>query len=77
MQITRQDLDVMVVALTKAEDVAVFNHKHRLAAQMRQAIILGNHALDICHLDPVDVVPVQDYPFKLRDVIKHYNEGPT
>ena len=65
MQIKRKDLEQLVRALgseTRMSDVIT-------------ARVLGQSLL-VTARNPVDVVPVQDYPFKLPDAVKPYREGP-
>ena len=71
MQIKRQDLEALVSAL---EAAAPFRNVYR--DDHKAAIVLGRKLLKPLP-DPVDVVPVQDYPFKLPDAVKPYGEGPT
>ena len=67
MLIKRKDLEQRVKALeaeTRMADIIT-------------ARVLGQQLLKVP--DPVDVVPVQDYPFPINipDVVKSCNEGPS
>ena len=66
MQIKRKDLEQIVQAL----------YSDARISDIITARVLGQSLLNPPP-DPVDVVPVQDYPFKLPDAVKPYGEGPT
>ena len=64
MQIKRKDLEVLVSAL---EASAPFRNVYR--DDHKAALVLGRELLKVL-LDPVDVVPVQDYPFPFTPDMK-------
>ena len=81
MKIKRQDLERLVETIRRE----LSDHNAGSLTEMWQALAMGNRLLRMSS-DPVDVVPVQDYPFpigrrwgkewKLPDVVKPYSEGP-
>ena len=68
MQIKRQDLETIIRALNAAVlDIPGFR------AEAISAVMLGQDILAAAR-DPVDVVPVQDYPFPIPKPMKgHYS----
>ena len=66
MQIKRKDLELLVEALGSEARMS----------DIITARVLGQGLLTP-RPDPVDVVPVQDYPFRLPDAVKPASEGPT
>ena len=81
MQIKRKDLKMLVKAIRQE----LSDHDARSLTAMWQALVVGNRILRMSH-DPVDVVPVQDYPFpiptpkhsvNIPDMVKPASEGPT
>ena len=60
MQVKRKDLEVLVSALEASEPLrGVYQLDHKDAVELGQKLLKPPH-------DPVDVVPVQDYPFPIR-----------
>ena len=68
MQIKRQDLEVLVSALeASAPFRSVYKDDHKAA------VVFGRKLLDPLFPDPVDVVPVQDYPFPITNHTKGHH----
>ena len=74
MLIKRKDLEQLVGAIQGELQVRT---PETLTAAV-EALLMGNRLLKP-RPDPVDVVPVQDYPFPINipDVVKSCNEGPS
>ncbi len=61
MQIKQQDLELIVEAIRRE----LSDHNASSLTGMREALAKGSRLLRMSSPDPVDVVPVQDYPFPI------------